>query len=91
MPEFRQMLRSKEKFVVPACTFFISYYFLLPWLVGYHPQLMGRRVWGAVNLAYLFALSQFFVAWFLAWLYVRAARAWDVSGKEILDRLRKDA
>ncbi|HEY6304847.1 MAG TPA: DUF485 domain-containing protein, partial [Candidatus Angelobacter sp.] len=88
MPEFKQLLKAKAKFVVPATIFFIVYYFLLPYLVGYYPQFMDKRVWGSVNIAYLFALSQFFVAWLIAWLYVRAARKWDDSGKQILDRLK---
>lgn len=89
MDEFKQLLKAKTKFVVPATIFFIVYYFLLPYLVGYHPQLMDKRVWGSVNIAYLFALSQFFVAWLIAWLYVRAARGFDEYGKRITDRLEK--
>lgn len=88
MDEFKQLLKSKTKFIVPATIFFIVYYFLLPYLVGYHPQAMDKRVWGSVNIAYLFALSQFFVSWLVAWLYVRAARHWDEAGKRILDRLK---
>jgi uncharacterized membrane protein (DUF485 family) len=88
MDEFKQLLKSKSKFIVPATIFFIVYYFLLPYLVGYHPQLMDKRVWGPVNIAYLFALSQFFVSWLIAWLYVRAARKWDESGQQILNRLK---
>jgi uncharacterized membrane protein (DUF485 family) len=34
---------------------------------------MSIKVIGEVNLAYLFALSQFFMAWTMAWLYVKAA------------------
>ena len=41
---------------------------------------------GVVNVAYLFALSQFFVAWLLAWLYMRAADRFDWIAKRILDR-----
>ena len=43
--------------------FFVVYYFALPVLVGYAPELMSRPVVGKVNIAYLFALSQFFMAW----------------------------
>ena len=53
-------------------------------LVGYAPQLMDTRVLG-VNVAYLFALSQFFMAWTIAFLYVRAARRWDEARREIRD------
>jgi uncharacterized membrane protein (DUF485 family) len=42
---------------------------------------------GPVNLAYLFALSQFFVAWIIAWLYVRAADRFDRMAASVLDHL----
>ncbi|HEX5045978.1 MAG TPA: DUF485 domain-containing protein [Gammaproteobacteria bacterium] len=75
--EFKTLLRAKARFIVPATVFFIVYYFALPLLVGYAPALMAKKVFGVVNVAYLFALSQFFVAWALAWLYVRAAGRFD--------------
>jgi uncharacterized membrane protein (DUF485 family) len=43
-----------------------------------------------VNLAYLFALSQFFVAWTIAYLYVRAAREFDEYGERIMRRLEEE-
>lgn len=81
---FRALLKAKRRFVVPAMIFFIVYYFALPVLVGYARPLMEKRVFGAVNLAYLFALSQFFMAWLIAWLYVRAAARFDKMAAEIL-------
>jgi uncharacterized membrane protein (DUF485 family) len=89
MDEFKALLKAKTKFVVPATIFFIVFYFLLPYLVGYHAPFMDKRVWGKVNIAYLFALSQFFVSWLIAWLYVRAARKWDDASKHIIDQLGK--
>ena len=35
-----------------ATAFFVIFYFALPVLVGYWPELMERKVWGAVNWAY---------------------------------------
>ncbi len=61
-PEFVGLLKSKAMFIAPATAFFIAYYFALPTAVGWFPELMNRKVWGDVNLAYLFALSQFFMA-----------------------------
>jgi uncharacterized membrane protein (DUF485 family) len=87
MEEFRTLLLARIKFVVPATIFFIVYYFALPVLVGYAPQFMDKPVWGVVNLAYLFALSQFFMAWIIAWLYVRAARKFDALSERIHQRL----
>jgi uncharacterized membrane protein (DUF485 family) len=75
--QFHALLREKRRFVIPATLFFMVYYFALPILVGYFPALMRQPVWGPVNIAYLFALSQFVMAWVLAWLYVRAAHRFD--------------
>jgi uncharacterized membrane protein (DUF485 family) len=88
MPEFKQLLKDKAAFIVPATIFFVVYYFLLPISVGYFPQFMDKRI-GPVNIAYLFALSQFFVAWGLAWMYVRKASKFDEQSKHLLDTLEK--
>ena len=82
--EFKALLKAKARFVVPATIFFIVYYFSLPLLVGYAPELMARKVFGVVNVAYLFALSQFFVAWLLAWAYVRAANRFDQMAQDVI-------
>src|SRR5271165_6864429 len=83
--EFKDLMATKKTFIVPAFVFFVLYYFALPVLVGYAPQFMSTKVIG-VNLAYLFALSQFFVAWLIAGLYVRAANDFDRLAKDIVER-----
>lgn len=90
MDEFGRLLGQKKKFVIPATIFFVAYYFALPISVGYFPELMSRKVLGPVNLAYLFALSQFFMAWAIAWAYIRAARKFDAAGSHIFDRLNDE-
>jgi uncharacterized membrane protein (DUF485 family) len=87
--EFKGLLASKRRFIVPATVFFVAYYFALPVLVGYAPRLMDTRLLG-VNLAYLFALSQFFMAWAVAALYVRAAGGWDETARRIIERLNSE-
>ena len=82
--EFQDLMATKKLFIVPAFIFFVVYYFALPVLVGYAPQFISTKVIGEVNLAYLFALSQFFVAWIIAGLYVRAANNFDRLAKDIL-------
>lgn len=88
MDEFKNLVAAKRRFIAPAVIFFIVYYFALPALVGYAPGLMSRRVLGVINLAYLFALSQFFVAWIIAALYVRAAGRFDEMARKIINRLK---
>ena len=84
--EFKGLLASKRRFIVPATVFFVLYYFALPVRVGYAPRLMETRVLG-LNVAYLFALSQFFMAWIVAALYVRAAGGWDKTARRVIERL----
>lgn len=66
--------------------FFVLYYAALPLLVGYAPGLMTKRVLGPVNLAYLFALSQFAMAWIVAALYLRAAAKFDRMADDVVGR-----
>src|SRR5262245_45830403 len=84
--EFKSLIAAKRRFIAPAVIFFIVYYFALPALVGYAPGLMNRRVLGVINLGYLFALSQFFMAWIIAALYVRAAGRFGEMAREILHK-----
>jgi uncharacterized membrane protein (DUF485 family) len=86
--DFVALLRAKAAFVAPATAFFMVYYFLLPIGVGWFPKLMDTRVIGVVNLAYLFALSQFVMAWILAFLYVGAAAGWDRSAAKLIAKFR---
>jgi uncharacterized membrane protein (DUF485 family) len=87
--EFKQLLSAKARFILLATIFFIIYYFTLPVLVGWFPHVMDRKVVGEVNWAYLFALSQFFMAWILAFLYVGAAAGWDRQAAALISRFRK--
>jgi uncharacterized membrane protein (DUF485 family) len=84
--EFKQLLKAKARFVVPATIFFIVYYFSLPLLVGYAPQLMSKKLLGVINVAYLFALSQFLMAWLIAWAYVRAAARFDRMARDAVEK-----
>ncbi len=85
-PQFKDLMAIKKIFIVPAFVFFVVYYFALPVLVGYAPAFMATRVIGTVNIAYLFALSQFFMAWIIAGLYVKAANDFDRLSRDIIEK-----
>jgi uncharacterized membrane protein (DUF485 family) len=87
--DFKKLLASKARFIIPATVFFVIYYFTLPVLVGWFPRLMETEVWGSVNLAYAFALSQFFMAWILAFFYVGAAAGWDKQAAAVLAKFNR--
>jgi uncharacterized membrane protein (DUF485 family) len=85
-PEFRSLLRSRRRFVIPATIFFIVYYLALPVSVGWMPQIMSRAVFGPLTLAYCFALSQFAMAWILLAIYLRRSLGFDVRAARIRRR-----
>jgi uncharacterized membrane protein (DUF485 family) len=87
MSTFQALLVAKQRFIIPATLFFLVYYFALPLLVGYAPQIMETKVLGVINLAYVFALSQFLMAWILAALYLRAAKRFDMMAAEVVAEL----
>jgi uncharacterized membrane protein (DUF485 family) len=88
-PDFKKLLAAKLRFIAPATLFFLVYYFLLPISVGWFPDLMKTK-FGSVNFAYLFALSQFLMAWIVAGIYVAKAGGWDKSAAAILAKFNKN-
>jgi uncharacterized membrane protein (DUF485 family) len=90
-PAFQALIQRKRSFIVPATIFFIVYYFALPVLVGYFPDLMDTKVIGFINLAYLFALSQFVMAWVLMGIYVKRAGVFDELAGRIVAKVKGSA
>jgi uncharacterized membrane protein (DUF485 family) len=87
--EFQDLIAIKKTFIVPAFIVFLVHFFALAVLVGYAPRLASTRVIGTVNIAYLFALSQFVVGWVVAGLYLLAAKRFDALTKDLLAQIHK--
>jgi uncharacterized membrane protein (DUF485 family) len=88
--EFKSLVRARWRFVMPATVFFLIYYFLLPVLNGTQTNFMRQEVIGHVNIAYLFALSQFVMAWLLAWLYIRQSNnVFDQLVTRVIERAKQ--
>ena len=83
-PEFHALLAHKARVIIPMCVFFLAYYFALPLLVGLAPDLMEKKLWGTVNVAYVFALSQFFMTWIVAIVYARVADHFDRQAHDLV-------
>jgi uncharacterized membrane protein (DUF485 family) len=86
--DFRELVREKRNFIIPATIFFLVYYFGFLILVGYFPDVVDVNVIGNINIAYLFALSQFIMAWIVMALYVRRAGTFDQLAHNILTRVK---
>ena len=83
-PRFEKLHRSKQSFLWGLMIFSTVYYFALPIGAAYFQDFFKIRVWGVLNVGLLFALSQFLVAWVLAFYYARRANTqFDALAREI--------
>jgi uncharacterized membrane protein (DUF485 family) len=87
---FKQLLHARRKFVIPVFLLYGAYYLLLHLSFGLAPRFMSTPVFGALTLAYVFALSQFVSGGIVAILYLRfSARIDERIKKLLLDRSRR--
>jgi len=83
-PRFQSLHRRKNAFLWGLMGFSVVWYFLLPIGAAYFQDLFRIRVWGVVNIGLLFALSEFALAWIVAWVYTRkASRDFDQLAAQI--------
>ena len=86
-PRFQELHARKSRFLWGLMAFSVVYYFLLPIGAAYFTDLYKIKVWGSINVGLLFALSQFIVAWGIAWFYARRASQFDA----LADQIARDA
>jgi uncharacterized membrane protein (DUF485 family) len=85
-PEFKELIKKRRSFVIPATIFFFVWYFGFILLAGYAPDFMAESVYEGLTVGYLLALSQFVMTWVLAGWYVRKARKdFDPLAKKAAD------
>jgi uncharacterized membrane protein (DUF485 family) len=83
-PRFQRLRRRKSAVLWGLMAFSVVYYFALPVGAAYFQPLFRIRVWGVINVGLVFALSEFIVAWGIAYYYSRVAnREFDRLAAEI--------
>ena len=83
-PRFQTLHRKKVGFLTGLMVFSLFYYFLLPIGAAYFTDLFKIKVYGVVNVGILFALSQFIVAWGIAFYYTAKAKKFDAMAAELV-------
>ncbi len=83
---FKELVRKRKAFILPATIFFLVFYFGLPFLTAF-TTVLDANVIGAINLAYIYAFAQFVMTWVLMHIYVSRANRWD----DLVDRARREA
>lgn len=85
-PKFIKLEKKKGRFLFFAMLFSVSFYCLLPIGAGYFPKIFNIKLWQNFNFATFFALSQFVVAWIIAFVYTRKANGeFDAMAEEIVN------
>lgn len=86
---FRELIRSKKAFIIPATIFFMLFYFGLPVLAAF-TTVLNFTVVGAITGAYAYAFAQFAMTWILMHLYVSQANKWDQAIEQVLREASKE-
>jgi uncharacterized membrane protein (DUF485 family) len=82
-PRFQALHARKSRFLWGLMAFSVIYYFALPAGAAYLPGLFSIKVWGPVNVGLVFALSEFIVAWAIAFIYSKKAAEFDAMADEL--------
>jgi uncharacterized membrane protein (DUF485 family) len=92
-PEFRELVRRRKRFVVPATIFFLAWYFGFIVLAGYAPDFMGEEfLVDGLTVGYVLALTQFIMTWGLAAWYLRKSdRVFDPLARKAASRALESA
>ncbi|QJY49952.1 DUF485 domain-containing protein [Pseudonocardia broussonetiae] len=79
--EFGELVARRGRFVRTAAVAILTWFAVFLLVVGAAPQLAGTVVAAGMTVGFLLGLSQFVLAWFLTWRYLRLSST-DFSGLE---------
>lgn len=85
--EFKELIKKRRSFVLPATIFFMAWYFGFIVLAGVAPGFMGTSLIGGLTVGYALALTQFVMVWALGYWYLRKAdREFDPLSRRAAER-----
>ncbi|MFJ4470265.1 DUF485 domain-containing protein [Streptomyces sp. NPDC089424] len=90
--EFGDLRRSYRSFAFPLTVGFIAWYLLYVLLSNYAGGFMGTKLFGNINVAFVFGIAQFVTTFLIAWWYSRhAAAKLDPKAEAIKTRMEGGA
>jgi uncharacterized membrane protein (DUF485 family) len=90
--EFGELRRSHRSFAFPLTVAFIAWYLLYVLLSNYAGGFMGTKLFGNINVAFVFGILQFVTTFLIAWWYSRhAAAKLDPKAEAIKSRMENRA
>ena len=86
--EFQQLKRTLRRFVFPATLGFLAWYLLYVLMSAYARDFMATKLFGNINVAYVFGLLQFVSTFVIAYVYARYAdKHFDPTADRIRERV----
>jgi uncharacterized membrane protein (DUF485 family) len=90
--EFAELRRSFRSFAFPLTIAFVAWYLLYVLLSNYAGGFMGTKLFGNINVAFVFGIAQFVTTFLIAWWYSRhAAAKLDPKAEAIKSRMEGGA
>ena len=90
--EFQGLKRTLRRFVFPATIGFIAWYLLYVLMSAYARDFMATKLFGNINIAYVFGLLQFVSTFVIAYVYAKYAdKHFDPTADRIRHRLEGTA
>ncbi|MCR8843224.1 DUF485 domain-containing protein [Paenibacillus sp. SC116] len=80
--QFKSLMRSKKKFILPMTLFFFAFYFTLPILTSY-TTVLNQSALGPITWAWVFAFAQFIMTWALCMIYAHRAARFDQDVQQL--------
>jgi uncharacterized membrane protein (DUF485 family) len=80
---FRKLMRTKKKFIIPFTIFFLCFYFALPILTSY-TNILNNSFYGSITWAWVFAFLQFIMTWAFCMIYYKKATKFDKISDQII-------
>lgn len=91
-PKYLQLKKEKRLFLFGWWLASSIYYFSLTILSAYFTEIFKIKVIGVINVGYLFILSQFVMAFFVAIYYTRIANSkFDPMTQALIDEIGREA
>jgi uncharacterized membrane protein (DUF485 family) len=86
--EFQGLKRTLRRFIFPATIGFLAWYLLYVLMSAFARDFMGQKLFGNINVAYVFGLLQFVSTFVIAFIYSRyAEKHFDPTADRIRHRL----
>lgn len=85
--EFKNLVKKKNKFIVPISILFLALYILLPILTSFTTVLDGKA-FGDVTWVWIYSISLFIMTWILCMTYVKKAASFDGDAQKIIEKAK---